>query len=237
MNTIVNNGCVIKYYKMRKFAVLLFLLCPMILKGQSLIGIQGGANFSMFYTTGESTPRYSDRLTSPTTCIFGVTYKERKDQAINLSVNFDYLYRSLNADISYDGLGGITSQELELDIHSLNIRLLPEMRVGKNVAFYFNIGPYLGVIINSYKTVSWYSYITYTGSESGNSMSDFSGIDIGISSSLGLEIPLTDKLLILTEANWGFGLTNIGGEYFGGYVDKFNSINLQLTIGVAYRLD
>jgi hypothetical protein len=242
--TMVSMACFIRNYMIRKLRFYLFLfvlLSPLLLKGQSFIGIQGGTNSSKFYTTGTSTPHYSDKFDSPTSCIFGVTYKQRKDQAIHLSVNFDYLYRNFNADITSGGLGGSTSSDLEVDIHSLNLRVLPEMRVGKNIGFYFNIGPYFGVIVNSQKTESWetviYSGETYTGYESGNSMAEFNGLDIGISSSLGLEIPLAGKILIIPEVNWGVGLTNLGADYFDGYVDKFNSINLQLTLGVAYRLD
>lgn len=220
------------------YITFLILLSPNLLNGQSLIGVYGGINSSKFHYS--ATNHFSADFDSKNTWLFGIHYKGRKDQLINLSLAVDYLYRAVFIDAHYGGLGGWTGRNMDVDIYSINLRVLPEIRLGKKFGVYINIGPYFGFIVNTRKTETGSSG-TYDGNhisweESGSAKDDFNGIDFGVSSTLGFEIPLTPNLFLLTDVSYGVGISNIADGSLGSYAGKINSTNFYITAGLVYKL-
>lgn len=221
---------------------LFFLLISKLLVSQSLLGVYGGYNSSEFYYTGETSPYFSPKIDSKSTYLFGVTYRSRKPQLLNVALNMDYLKREL--DLAY-GAGGkmyYNSWDLNVDIHSINFRILPELKLGKKVSVYVNAGPFLGVIINSRKTGiaernDYYLLESEEWNDSGSATEQFGGVDFGLSASFGLEIPLTKQLFILVDANYSMGLSNISNGELEDGAKIMNSKNTYFTGGIIYKLD
>lgn len=218
--------------------VFLILISPSILYGQSLIGVYGGINSSKFHYS--ATNHFSADFDSKNTYLFGLHYKGRKDQLINLSLGIDYLYRTVLIDAHYGGLGGWVDKNMDVDIYSINFRILPEIRLGKKFGFYINLGPYFGFIVNTHKIETASSGNISGGhnswEESGSADDDFNGLDFGISSTLGLEIPLIKRFFLLTDISYGVGISNIGDGPMGSYAGKINSNNFYITAGLVYKL-
>ena len=226
--------------KSKLYISLLILMISNLINGQSLIGIYGGLNSSVFFDKS-STPHYSANYETKNTYLIGLQLKERKNNLLNLTVGFDYLYRNTKIKAHYGGLGSWINRDLDVDIYSLNLRILPEIKIGKRFGFYFNIGPYFGFIIKSQKTGSGSSGDVLGNHaswiESGSAKDVFNGLDFGISSSLGLEIPLTNKFFFLSDINYGIGLSKISRGSLGSYAENINSRNFYITISVVYKID
>ncbi len=228
---------------MKTFGIIVtfvILVNPIKLTGQSLIGAYGGFNSSSFFDRS-STPHYSANYDSKNTYLIGFHLKERKDKLLNITFGIEYQCRNVKIDASYGGLGFWIKRDLNVDIHSLNLRILPEIRIGKKYGAFVNIGPYFGFIIDSQisgigssgdiigNNDSW--------TESGNAKDDFNGLDFGFSSTLGLEIPITTKLILITDINYGIGLSNISRGSLGSYAEFMNSKNLYITGGLVYKIN
>lgn len=222
------------------YITLLILISSNFLNGQSLIGVYGGVNSSDFYDKS-STPHYSADYKSKNSYLFGFHFKERRDKLLNLTLGFDYLHRNVMINASYGGLGYWINRELDIDIYSLNFRILPEIKIGDRFGLYFNIGPYFGLIINSRKSGTGFSGSiegsTDSWTESGNAKDEINRLDFGFSSSLGLEIPLTNRFFLLFDLNYGIGISDISRGSISSSAKRINSKNIYITGGLVYKLN
>jgi hypothetical protein len=227
------------FMKKRKVLILLVLqLLSYASFSQSSIGLFGGYNSSSFFDKEDY--GYNATYKSVPTYILGFLYKEQQNKFLNISFSLDYLKRSVDIDAYYGGLSYQVSRDLELDIHSINFRLLPELKFGDKYSIYLNFGPYVGVIVHSYyhnigtswsltaDPVTWDSYE--------NAKEEFAGLDFGLSTSLGIEIPLVEKVKFHLNGNYSYGLNSIAKGNIGSNA-KINSKNLFFTIGLFYSLD
>jgi len=223
------------------YIVLALVLQVNNLNGQSLIGAYGGVNISTFHQRPTIlTYYYEADFDSNVSYLLGIHYKRRKASLFHMSLSLDYLLRKMFLDYSYGGKGGQTYHVYNVDIHSVNLRVLPGLRLGKNSGIYINGGPYLGYIICSRMDGKYWYRSSYEdphgGTVSGSARDLFKGFDIGFCTSLGIEIPVSKTVLLLPEAGYSMGLNSIGNEVFedtGG----INSSNIHLTLGVVYSLE
>lgn len=208
-----------------------------LLHGQSLIGLYGGLGSSVFFDRS-STPHYTANYNSKNTYTFGLHYKERKNKLLNLALGLEYLHRNVDINASYGGRGFNIKRKFNLDIYSINLRILPEITIGNRVNFYFNAGPYAGLIVKAQKQGFGSSLGGLTGTswtESGNALDEFNGLDLGISTSLGLSFPIFKKINFIFDINYGIGLNNISTGSIGSYAEKINSRNFHVTAGLVYK--
>jgi len=220
--------------------ILLFTLSTFGLKGQCLVGIFGGMNFSTFYCRSETDPHFEINFHSDNTYIIGLNFKERKDRIFNLSLNLDYLIRNVFVDAYYGGLGYWVYKDIEVNLHSINFQILPELRLGNRFAVYLNAGPYIGYIVYSQKNgESRHGNIDleyHTEIESGSAKDLFSGFDLGVSATVGLEIPILKNIKTHPEFIYNLGLNNISTGSLGNS-EGINSKNFFITLGIGYRLN
>jgi hypothetical protein len=210
-------------------------------RAQSITGLFGGWNSSTFFQKEDPNPHYAADYDSDDTFIIGLSFKERKDRVFNLGLSLDYLVRNVFIDAYYGGLGSWVYRDLDVDIHSINFRILPELRIGNRFAVYINAGPFVGYIIYTQKTgESSYGDINqnnYTVIESGSAKDVFNGMDFGFSASVGFEIPILAKISFHPEVCYSYVLNNIASGAIGNNSGGINSRNLYITIGVGYFIN
>lgn len=211
---------------------LMFLLISKLVVSQSLLGVYAGYNKSKFYDSFDSNPHQGVSYEPYDTYCFGISYKERKDQLLNLTLNLDCLKRELDYRYYNGGQAGSTTIDILVDFYTLNLKILPEVRLGNKIGFYFNLGPYVGGIVKSKKKgtgSSWLMLETREWEESGSASEEFGDLDLGFSSSLGIEVPIFKALFISADINYSVGLTDISAGY------RLNSKNYFSTLGVLYK--
>jgi hypothetical protein len=223
------------------YIVLTLVLQVNNLNGQSLVGAYGGFNLSTFHQQPTTLTHYYEAdFESKGSYLLGMHYKRRIASLFHLSLSLDYLLRKMFLDFSYGGRGGQSYHEYNVDIHSVNLRILPGLRLGKNSGIYINAGPYVGYIICSRKDGKYWYRSSYEdphdGTVSGSARDLFKGFDIGFCTSLGIEIPVCKTVLLLPEAGYSMGLNNIGNGVFED-TERLNSSNIHLTLGVVYTLE
>jgi hypothetical protein len=67
-------------------------------------------------------------------------YKWRKAGLFHLSLSLDYLLRRVFLDYAYGGLGDQIYSKYDVDIHSVNFRFLPGLKLGESSGRYINAG-------------------------------------------------------------------------------------------------
>jgi len=224
------------------YILLLFILQVNNLQGQTLIGPYGGFNYSSFFQRPamQTMYIYEASFDSKSSYLLGMHYKRKNAGQFHFSISLDYLLRKVFLDYAYGGKGGQSYHEYNVDIHSVNLRVLPGLRLGKNRAMYINAGPYVGYIISSQMDGNYHYRSTYQdphdGTVSGSARDLFKGFDIGICTSFGIEIPVSNTVLLLPEAGCSLGLNSIGNGVFED-TGRLNSSNIYLTLGVVYSLE
>jgi opacity protein-like surface antigen len=227
--------------KNRKVLILLiFQLLSVASFCQSSIGLFGGYDNSTFYDK-EGHHYKADYMTSPN-YIIGVLFKEKQNKFLNLTFSLDYLKQSVEIDANYGGLSYRVTRNLDLDLYSINFRFLPELKIGNRFCVYLNFGPYFGWIVHSYyhNTGTYWvmtdpnNYENWDKYE--NAKEEFNGLDFGISSSLGMEIPIAENLKVNLNGNYSYGLNSITDGDIGSNA-KINSKNLFFTAGLFYSLE
>ena len=222
--------------KLKVITFLIVVLIPVSTIGQSLIGVYGGINGSSFYD--KDLYHYEATYESKPTYIFGIYYKEREHKYVNMTWSVDYLYRTVEIDASYGGLAYSTSRNLDVELSSINLRMLPELKLGNKYPVFFNLGPYLGWIMNSYyhNTGSHWQMpdISESWDRYESAKEEFNGLDFGVSFSLGIEIPFNDNFELLVDGNYSIGLSNIASGDIGSH-GEINSKNVYFTCGLVYK--
>lgn len=222
--------------KLKVYIIIVIVFFSLDSFSQSLIGVYGGFNSSTFYD--KEIYHYDATYESKPTYIFGIYYKEREHKHLNMTWSVDYLYRTVKIDANYGGLAYSTSRNLDVEISSVNLRLLPELKFGNKYSIYINLGPYLGWILNSYYHnigTHWQLPDIYESWDRNESASEeFNGLDFGVSFSLGLEIPFNDSFGVLVDGNYSYGLSNIAAGDIGSH-GEINSKNLYFTCGLVYK--
>lgn len=94
----------------------------------------------------------------------------------------------------------------KINIDYISVPLLLKARFGKNLKFFVNAGPYLGILMSSKTKLD-----AYSGNPEQEIDNDSTNkkIDFGISGGIGLEIPFGKNGAFTIELRDNFGMTNI----------------------------
>ncbi len=223
------------------FLTLIILTATGIIShGQSIVGLTGGYNNSVFFDKSE-TPHYSGEYNShPTYCITAFL-KPRNHKNVNVGSEISFVNKVLDLEASYGGLGGQVVRKDHYNLNYLYVSIFPELSIGKSFTFNFSVGPAFGYLINS--KVSGYSY-SYdisgnhdSWTDEGSAKSDFNSVDVRLFSSIGLEIPIKNKFKMTINNSYSRGISNIANEGFGSYAEFLSTKDITLTLGIIYKLD
>ena len=173
-----------------------------------------------------------------------------KDLSLGFSGGLTFQYNfskliSLRTNISFERKGLTTKSQAtdeygnpigELTFHSnfnyLTLPLLCRLTFGKKINFYVNAGPYLGYLLKQKNITE--AFGEYPKTETDN-IDNFERLDFGLTTGLGMNFPIQEKLLLSVEIRNNLGLTNISSlPVVNDGSIKTNSTNL--LIGIAYRI-
>ncbi len=208
--------------------------------GQSYLELFGGYNYSDYYTSED--PHLVTNFKSYGTYLIGINYAERQQKIINLKLGLDYLYRKFNLKIDYHALGGASYSDLQIKLHSINFRILPNFTFGTTFRTSVYAGPYFELVVGGYEKGSGYTDI-YTDSLNATSWTKDAKIKdefvggIGLMAGVSIEVLLPKNLIIISSVNYSYGLGSLSTNEFSGEIGKLNSQNLFFTLGMAYTLN
>jgi hypothetical protein len=133
---------------------------------------------------------------------------------------------------TFDNNGNQTGDYLsKAYFNYLTLPVLVRATFGKKVQFFVNAGPYLGYLIQQTVIFSGDNVITTTT----DNTSHFKRIDIGLSTGLGLSIPMQKRFAFSFEVRNNLGLYNISAlPVMDDQTIKTNAINF--LFGFAYKL-
>jgi|GEM_PF-5661166 len=219
------------------FPVLLFIFISGFLTGQTLIDVKGGINWLTFRNSSQ-TEGYSGSFASPPSYSMGIDIKGLKPRTkhLHLGLSLEYYLNNINWNAEYGGVQTSLGQNICYHLGTLRFSVYPELFFGNKLKFFFNLGPYLSLIVNSSKTgISWdYSYPgQYTDNiESGSAKNDFKPADVGIRESLGIGYSLIPCLVLSVEENGGIGFLNIDNTI--GSAGFIKTSNLGVFVSLTY---
>lgn len=160
--------------------------------------------------------------------LFG-QYNFNQNYSLKLATN--YQQKGSKLEISQPDLAG---NDYVLDgkikMYYITIPLLFRGAYGDYVKFFFNTGPYLGILLSNKTTIDANSQYNEPGREVDNTDSTKS-TDFGITAGIGLQIPIATKSLLTFEIRDDIGLTNIS-DYTTDGSTKTNS--LSLIVGLTF---
>jgi hypothetical protein len=191
------------------------------------IGIEAGPGVNFFWgnkpleTYGEPAVGFAAGL--------AFRYNFPKHFSIGTSLSFERKGNFMKYSIT--GFQGVDQVKQMNRYDYLTLPILARFTVGRRVRFFLNAGPYFGYLIKqSSKTRS-----SKNGTNNSDFTDSFKRIDIGITTGVGLGIPIKDIFVISLEARNNTGLYDIGNSPFpNGTTMKTNSTNF--LVGLTYIL-
>ena len=219
--------------RIRNFTLGMLLFCSSLIFGQTKnfnIGIEGGPSLISLHGN-DVVESYNDLSLGFSG---GLSFQYNFSKLVALRTNISFERKGLTTKIqATDEYGNPIG---ELTFHSnfnyLTLPLLGRLTFGKKINFYVNAGPYLGYLLKQKDITE--AFGEYPKTEMDNT-DNFKRLDFGITSGLGMNFPIQEKLLLSVEIRNNFGLTNISSLPVAndGSI-KTNSTNL--LVGVAYRI-
>jgi hypothetical protein len=218
---------------MKKYITLILLtFISLGLFGQDKInvGIEGGGGFRYFrgnsivdkensilgYSGGLIFQYNFSKIFSFKT---GITY-DRKGWGQNVTITNNsgmFLYKTI-AKLNYD---------------YLIVPLLVKASFGNKIKYFVNVGPYIGYGVNNNFFISGEGF---RPDENGDNKFDQTlKYDLGISSGLGIQYPINDKIRISIEIRNNYGMLNINKRKYSS-IYSFYTSSTNLLLGVSYVL-
>ena len=223
---------------MNKFILIIFLPCFVICSyGQKYIGFKIGSNYSMIKSKSEW---YTNDIESKFSYEVGINAKT--NIVNNFDVNFEMEYINYATYIHSIGFSPSHSREYSYDLNLgyLSINVLPEYSIGKKVFLFFNMGPYLSILIHSKMSgfLEGYGPTTdFTNQNlSGSANKYFRSFDAGFLTSAGLRIKISSEIYISPQIRYRLGLVNFGDDYFTAYDMPIYIRSLSFSVALETKI-
>jgi len=152
-----------------------------------------------------------------------------------ISIQADIAYERKGINYKYDynvndnGATSTMTQHTHLDY--LTTSILLKASLGNKIKYFIDAGPYFGYLIKA--------NAIYIDPLQGTTELNFTGttnrLDAGISTGLGISIPIKDKFSLSCEVRNNLGLINLNKDTENN-PSKVKTISTNLLIGFAYKL-
>jgi len=191
--------------------------------GNFEVGIKGGTSVALNW--GSSYTKMNQNPTLGYAAGISFRYHLPKRFSIGTEITFERKGYSINvaaADIDENIFGEV---EVKYRLHYLLIPILTRFSVGKKVCTFVNVGPFFGFLTHAtadWKAPSRFVYFPNTTDET----KDFKRLDVGVTTGLGIMIPVKERIFLSLEVRNNLGLLDVGGIE----VPKTNSTILELEI-------
>ena len=213
---------------------------------QPYLNVYAGANYSML--TSHNNDGYPNKILNYISFSAGTSLTIPIYKKFELLTELDYsMYSSAIRSEFYFYQSNKTSHleiyNYDLILGYLSFSLLPQISIGKNRIFFFNIGPYISILINSsMKGYSTFGYNNYSGGTedwnwlSGSASQFFNRLDFGVTSNIGFNIRIFKNLFLVPNLKYKYGLSDIGDGYFKKYNIQMFNRDISFTLGIKFRL-
>ena len=161
--------------------------------------------------------------------LFG-QYNFNSTYSLKMAVNYQQKGSKLEID-QPDSAGYDFELDGKLKMYYVTIPLLFRGAYGDYVKFFFNTGPYLGILLSNKTTIDANNQYGEKGGEYDNTDSSAS-TEFGITAGIGIQIPISAKNLLTFEVRDDIGLTKIYDYTSGSDETKTNS--LSLIVGLSF---
>lgn len=226
---------------MRFFKIILpcFLFWSLIsnVTGQALVGMKGGVSwFSLWGDEHSDEGNGFTNYTSYPSYCFTFEIKGRKSKAFHLGFSAKYSKNLFNVNAT-TGHHFQDGKNINYELDYIYLSIFPEFLIGKKLQFYCNIGPYLGVMINSKKygtsyTSSYYPVVYTYKTLQGSANDDLKEVDFGFQENIGISYKFNSWLGLTLEENGCLGVIIINKNS----APDTKSKSLCLQFGVSFQL-
>jgi hypothetical protein len=206
---------------------------------QSSFTLTGGFSNSIFYSK-ITKAEYRHSFTSNNAYLVNFSYRENLSTLQkNLQVGAQVEFKRQSAWFYYEDLfpTDTFATGVNFDIHSINLYLFPEIKVGESVKFVFSGGPVLQYIINvkaEGKRIERRAGNPNIETEINDKNSkEISGFCFGAKINLGIEIPIYKNLYITFYNSYAAGLTGMKGD-LSKRMKYFNCVDINISGGIVY---
>lgn len=165
------------------------------------------------------------------TFCFDFTYKWNKFLNLNTGINFRKKGFKIDSDL-WDQNGNTVGNATTLFQHNyLTLPMRVEINTGKRLNFSFSVGPYIGLLL---KSSSDTEISTIGQIDPSDITKEYKPIDLGLSSSIGLKYPVSEKVLIAFSITNEFGLSDIrSSENSNRYAIKTHLLAFEFGLGYS----
>ena len=220
--------------KLRNLTLITLIFCTSLLYGQNNkfdIGLEMGPSLKSL--RGNDFLDNNNELSFGFSCGLAFQYNFTKLVSIRTNLTFErkgLTNKSQATDITGNSIG-------ELTFHSnfdyLTIPILGRLTFGKKINFFVNAGPYIGYLIKQTDLTEAFGEFPKTETDNTD---NFNRIDFGLTTGLGVVLPINDRLLFTIEIRNNLGFYNISSlPVVNDVTIKTNSTNL--LIGISYRFE
>ena len=197
---------------MTNFKLTLFVLSLLLISSSDLSAQSG--NMSIGFEAG---PTYTfvrgntivEDLESPTYSFSAAgTYGIQFTNWLALHTALGFEKKGTKGDILFTNANGdqIGQSTYRSTFSYITLPVLARFSVGQKTKFYFNAGPYFGLLVKQMftsKSSSWLPAISQDNTD------DFKVLDIGVSAGIGALIPINEQLRLSFELRNNLGLRDI----------------------------
>ncbi len=228
MKKIVFVGC----------AVCLLLLTIKSQNQKFEVGVTGAAGASSLLIGPDASGTFGFVYKPKFAYSFGVSFQYNFNEFFGLVINPNYLRKGGQLDGEFrDGLGNsLGTHSVVKNFNYFSTPFLARFTFGKNVRFFANAGGYFGYLINQ---ISVYPDIYGSNFPEVNNEIDntenWDRFDFGLSTGVGIIIPLGESFSLSVELRDNFGLKDISKN--GGLInttDTWSNNIAYLQVGFAY---
>ena len=197
---------------------------------QTLLEINTGPNWTILRDNQSTAANYSGTYKSYPSYYFSLLIKGRKAKPVHIGASISCYQSSINWQSIYGGHSEY-GKNINYLYETLRFSIFPECSFGKTVQFFFDISPYLSVIINSTKKgKSWGNNGNYITNQDGSAESDLHKVDLGFQESAGIGYLVTHWLLLSVEENASIGILNINKATEG----TVNAATISILFGISF---
>lgn len=217
------------------FFTLIFLTSTRISIGQNLVGLFAGPNLATYNYNPNSLSSVRSDYEYKNSFYIGVHMKDRKNKYVNLIADANYLYREVAGQWIQLSPSRYSRIHIDARIHTINFKVVPELRLGDKNAFYINLGPFVSNVVrtqlSTINTSQNYMDPTILKTTSHHGSNKYNGINLGFSFSAGLELQMKEKLFFLIDLNYN---KSFPGQDSRSWTESRNST---ITVGLVYMLE
>jgi hypothetical protein len=226
---------------MKQSSTLVFILlffCPSLSTGQILLGIKAG--YGLLASIGKSNPPFDASLKVDDNCFFiAIPVKERRPNKItNLGGEIQYYQVKMSGHQIVGGLGQGANCNYNINLNFLNLMIKPEFVFGTKIKFIVNTGLYFQILIQG---ILQGIYTTYgppplsEGIINNPASKYFNLINLGILGGIGIEIPVSKKIILNFSSDGLIGITRLAKSSL--VENYFNLMSLQVSGCIVYNFN